>query len=105
MIERRADALEILWIWQQPPPIHLYGFRQALKKAWKAKFGCNCPSCNREMNFKNSHAKNFATIDHIIARGLGGTDELHNIQVICRRCNNDKSRDEGRKAHYDSRTT
>ena len=57
------------------------------------------------MDFRNKHAKNYATIDHIIARGLGGNDDLHNIQIICRKCNNYKSRKEGSMAQYDTRTT
>lgn len=27
------------------------------------------------------------TLDHILPRSLGGTDELHNLALACRRCN------------------
>lgn len=97
----RADSLKILTVWPSPPPLHLYGFKKALREAWKAEFGCKCPSCKNEMSFINKDAKNYATIDHIIARALGGNDNLHNIQIICKKCNNEKSKREGFIVQYD----
>jgi len=35
-----------------------------------------------------------ASIDHIKARGLGGTNVASNLRVICTGCNNDKARGE-----------
>lgn len=35
-------------------------------------------------------------VDHIVPKAKGGTDDLHNLQVICRPCHDDKSiRDRG----------
>lgn len=38
------------------------------------------------------------THDHVLARGLGGVDNLSNTQVMCSPCNNRKSRKEGKLA-------
>ena len=40
--------------------------------------------------------KNFATLDHKLARALGGTDRIDNLVVACHACNNKKSADEYR---------
>lgn len=36
-----------------------------------------CQLCGREGHH----------VDHIIPRRLGGTDELHNLQLLCKECN------------------
>ena len=50
------------------------------------------------------------TIDHIIARSVGGTDHLENLQLLCVNCNSIKgnrgqeyllAKIEGRKVAYD----
>lgn len=48
----------------------------------------------REMVFKrdgrycsNCMAEDNLTIDHIVERHKGGTDELSNLRVLCNRCN------------------
>jgi len=35
-------------------------------------------------------------LDHIIALGLGGTDEASNLQLLCRECHRDKTRNDRR---------
>jgi 5-methylcytosine-specific restriction endonuclease McrA len=35
------------------------------------------------------------TVDHAVARALGGADHPENLQATCKRCNNLKSRLEG----------
>lgn len=37
------------------------------------------------------------THDHIVARALGGSDDLENTQVMCSPCNNKKSRGESKE--------
>lgn len=39
-----------------------------------------------------------ATVDHFLARKLGGFETLFNIVISCRRCNNYKSQFEERMA-------
>ena len=39
------------------------------------------------------------THDHILARGLGGDDELHNTQVMCSPCNSKKAKHESKLAN------
>lgn len=39
------------------------------------------------------------THDHILARCLGGEDQLHNTQTMCTICNFEKSKEETKKYH------
>ena len=95
---KTAADLDINFRWADPPPVYLFGFRRALVRAWKDKFGGLC-SCGREMLFGRSFypLSDYATIDHIRCRAMGGTDALNNLQVICQRCNQKKSRIEFRE--------
>lgn len=95
----RASDLAELKCWNDPPQIHIATVKKAVRQAWKRTFGDICQSCSIRMHFEvkfRSH-KHYATIDHILARALGGTNSLENIQVICKECNNLKSADEYRK--------
>lgn len=89
----RASEIAELSVWQHQSNIHLATFKKMVRQAWRRQFGDICQSCNVRMHFEirfRTH-RHYATIDHIIARSLGGGDELENIQVICRDCNNEKS--------------
>lgn len=47
---------------------------------------------------KNNRATAAHAVDHIIPKAKGGTDDLSNLQAICRACHLDKSlRDQGRR--------
>ena len=73
----------------------LYGGKvsyAALRRTWREKFGDSCRDCTRQMDFKHHNSWSYATVDHILARALGGTEELENLRIICRRCNNDKAK-------------
>lgn len=95
--DHTAKDLDIKWKWKEPAPIRLAGFKRALKKAWKKKFGDKCIHCEREMVFfGNPYLSNYATIDHVVARAFGGSCGLENIQVICLSCNGKKGRFECR---------
>lgn len=89
-----AEGLNIAWEYRMPIPLHLAGFRNALRRAWKIKYGVECMECGNKMEFESTKRKtsNYATIDHILARGLGGNDELKNLRIICYRCNNKKGK-------------
>lgn len=96
---RRASEIKELTAWNDLPSMHLSTFKKALRLAWRRHFGGKCQSCECLMHFEiryRSH-KHYATIDHIVARALGGTDALDNLQVICKDCNNLKSIDEYRQ--------
>lgn len=47
----------------------------------------NCPLCNRVLNWNNYQQPDSAEVDHILPVALGGNDELENLRVICRQCN------------------
>jgi 5-methylcytosine-specific restriction endonuclease McrA len=31
-----------------------------------------------------------ATVDHVVPKSKGGSDNFDNLQLLCRKCNNDK---------------
>lgn len=94
----RAHEIAELKVWKDAP-IHLATFKKAVRNAWKRHFGCKCQLCGAIMLFdvRNRHHRHYATLDHILARGLGGGNGLDNIQVVCRECNNKKSVEEHRQ--------
>ena len=63
---KTAADLNIEWKWTDPPPIHLFGFRRALVRAWRDKFGRTC-SCGKEMLFGLVFhpLPDYASVDHI----------------------------------------
>lgn len=93
---KRASEIPELKSWPNPPLLHVSCVKKALRSAWRRHFGEICQSCERPMHFEIKFRKNkhFATIDHIIARSINGSNGLDNIQVICLGCNGKKSVDE-----------
>ncbi len=49
----------------------------------------HCAICGDELKLSNSNPlhPNAISIDHIIPRSLGGSNFLHNLRVVHRRCN------------------
>lgn len=92
----RASDIKELKAWNDPPPMHLSSFKKALRLAWRRHFGSLCELCGCMMHFEAKYRghKHYATIDHVRARALGGTDALDNLMVACQKCNNLKSIDE-----------
>lgn len=86
--------IKVQWIWHDPPPYHLKGFRRAVVISWMEAFGDICECCGRRMQYgrrlRNRNLKTYASIDHIIPPSKGGTNDLSNLRVICRQCNTRK---------------
>ena len=73
--------------------------RKAVFDAWFGAFGRECPECGCEMKdyahvAVKQRAMDQITIDHKLARAIGGTYALDNLTCICRRCNYVKGRRE-----------
>jgi 5-methylcytosine-specific restriction endonuclease McrA len=56
-----------------------------------ARDGLNCRWCGRLCDPSATvYADNYPTKDHVIRRADGGTSELDNLVVACRKCNNER---------------
>ena len=55
----------------------------------KKKYDYTCPCCKEKEPFKNQKTKTL-TEDHIIPLSKGGSENIENIQPLCRKCNNKK---------------
>ena len=70
--------------------------------AWKMtnwRKNKTCWICEKEMHIEHSDTKSWkkqASVDHKIARCLGGEDVEENWQLICCGCNNTKSKIENK---------
>ena len=59
------------------------------RKVWSGK----CLICNRHLQLELSgKAISQVTVEHILPRNHGGTDDLSNLALACARCNNEKGR-------------
>lgn len=52
--------------------------------------GFKCAYCNRRMGLKWGDNEISFTIDHVLARSHGGTDNIHNLTFACQSCNSMK---------------
>jgi hypothetical protein len=67
---------------------------RVMKRMWFFYFGDSCPSCGVKMTTDLAQLEkgHFATIDHILARSLGGHHKAwSNLTCVCRDCNSFKS--------------
>lgn len=65
--------------------IALGNYRNTYFKNTKSMFGkYQCCRCGKWFN------KEDIDVDHKIAKRLGGSDELYNLQAMCRHCNRSK---------------
>jgi 5-methylcytosine-specific restriction endonuclease McrA len=68
-------------MWVSPPN---KGLRAGLRKqVWARGDGC-CHYCCVQLTVRSF------TVDHVLARANGGTDDLKNLVVACRPCNSSK---------------
>lgn len=56
-----------------------------------ALFGATCSYCSIHLDLNMSWNHNASTVDHIVCRSSGGTDEMSNLTVCCRACNSLKT--------------
>lgn len=91
---RTAAMLPGSGAWPDPFPFHIAHYKRFLKRAWRDHYGDRCHLCDHLMVFTGGKSRRMPTIDHILARSMGGDNSLHNLQVICWLCNNSKSRKE-----------
>ena len=56
---------------------------------WIFHHGYNCPGYQRAPHQAHPET-NRLSVDHIIPRRRGGTDDLENLQILCRACNSRK---------------
>ena len=75
-IMHRTDVPQRTDIGKLPP----YNSAENKRKLYGHQEG-NCAGCNT--HFEARHLE----VDHIIARGHGGTDHLGNLQLLCGSCN------------------
>lgn len=59
--------------------------REGVLNAYKSLHGDVCPGYKVE-----SHESTDLTVDHITPKAYGGTDDVNNLQVLCRACNSRK---------------
>lgn len=61
--------------------------RQETMRALKKRDGdyCRVPGCKTPTIFTNSNPR---TIEHVIPRAKGGTDDLENLEIAHQKCNN-----------------
>lgn len=62
---------------------------------YRETFFRNTPSINGRyqcVRCKGWFTKDQIDVDHIIAKRLGGTDELYNLQPMCKHCNRSKGK-------------
>ena len=68
------------------------------RKVWKAKFADSevgaCCYCDCTLYYED------ATLEHILARSNGGTDDFANLDIACEPCNSTKGLIEDRHGVY-----
>lgn len=70
-------------------PSLFYKQKKALVEKWTHQHGYICPGHQRPAH--KAHPRyNPLTVDHIRPRSRGGTNDLTNLQILCRNCNSSK---------------
>lgn len=57
----------------------------------------SCVVCDKLLELHTPNIKRRAFVDHIIPRKQGGSDELDNLQTLCKECHDRKSAKEVRR--------
>lgn len=99
LIDCRASHLS--YIQRLQGTLALFVSHQTIIIEWLREFGRQCPRCGVYMVHGTKHKigrkdrcqlpSNYATIDHVLPKARGGTDDPANLQVLCHRCNHTKA--------------
>lgn len=74
-----------LWSRKRDRMANRIQFNDFQKKSVYAKCNGKCAICGKPVKFKKM------TIDHIMPLSRGGTNDIKNLQLACKRCNSMKS--------------
>lgn len=67
------------------------GNREEIREFLFNRDGSLCCWCGLEMAFGgNPNCDRFATIEHVVRRADGGSNNVDNLKLACRRCNNER---------------
>ena len=70
------------------------GAKELCKQIWRKSSGI-CAHCGRKVD-----AESDRTIDHVIPRSLGGTDDQRNLMPLCKTCNKGRGTNKIEVAEY-----
>lgn len=83
--QNRPLRLLNLWSRKRDRMANRIQFNDFQKKSVYAKCNGKCAICGKPVKFKKM------TIDHITPLSRGGTNDIKNLQLACKRCNSMKS--------------
>jgi 5-methylcytosine-specific restriction endonuclease McrA len=66
-----------------------------------ARQGMTCHYCGVELTAPSQHCATMPTLDHVVAKKNGGTDELSNLVLCCSRCNSRKGSKRSHDEYYE----
>lgn len=55
------------------------------------KQGLRCYICGQELGFSQRDEYNFAEVEHVFPKSLGGSSDVSNLEIACHRCNQIKT--------------
>ena len=80
-----TKQIEQLKEMKRMPTYNIYKLRILYRIAIDNFVYPECPSCHKAIK-----TQEYLTIDHIIPKANGGTDDIQNLQPMCKTCNSDK---------------
>jgi 5-methylcytosine-specific restriction endonuclease McrA len=72
--------------------------KRRLRKLIIARDGVNCWICGAPtlLQYSQRNSRKYASLDHVIPRSQGGTDNISNLRLAHQGCNNWRSNNEGK---------
>jgi 5-methylcytosine-specific restriction endonuclease McrA len=59
----------------------------------------HCPRCGVRLDWTRGRTPASPEADHIVPHSKGGADELDNVRIICRHCNQSRGDEDRRGSH------